>query len=409
VAIRGEVFRAGGIDPVPVARDADVQLSLHDALAGLEREWCAFEQLADCTVFQTFGWLAAWHLHIGTGKGVRPAVVIGRNAAGEILFLLPLAVESKGFARRLTWLGSDSSDYNAPLLAPDFPRAIGTSHFPSLWPRILDRVQRERDLQFDLVHFVRMPATVGRQPNPFVRLPVMLHPSGAYLAHLGSDWATFYAASRSSATRRREVRKRKHLAELGEVRLVTPQDGQDIVRSFDTLIAQKTRSFAAAGVPNLFRRPGHAEFYRSLAINAGTRHIAHVSRLDVGTVAAAAALGLVFRGRYHLVLSSYDGGEIARFSPGSVHLHELMRHAIATGCTVFDFTVGDEAYKRDWSEPECALCDHVSAVRWRGACVAPVVRGFTRVKRLVKRTPLLWSAFSKLRSLVARAASRCRA
>ena len=86
--------------------------------------WRAFEQTADCTAFQTFEWLATWQRHIGAREGAQPAVVVGRDPGGDILFMLPLAVAKRGYGRELTFLGSDLCDYNAPLLAPDFARVM---------------------------------------------------------------------------------------------------------------------------------------------------------------------------------------------------------------------------------------------------------------------------------------------
>ena len=57
-----------------------------------KRIWRAFEPQADGTVFQSFEWLAAWQRHIGARAGVTPAIVVGRDASGTILFLLPLSV-----------------------------------------------------------------------------------------------------------------------------------------------------------------------------------------------------------------------------------------------------------------------------------------------------------------------------
>ena len=113
-----------------VATDADLAehdaltLSVHDNLASVEQVWRSFQQTADCTPFQTFDWLSAWQRHIGALSGVTPAIVIGRRG-DEILFLLPLGVERGAFMRRLTFLGQDLCDYNAPLLAPDFARIAG--------------------------------------------------------------------------------------------------------------------------------------------------------------------------------------------------------------------------------------------------------------------------------------------
>jgi CelD/BcsL family acetyltransferase involved in cellulose biosynthesis len=46
-----------------------------------------------------------------------------------------------------------------------------------------------------------------------------------------------------------------------------------------------------------------------------------------------------------------------RYGPGAAHLMEIMARAIERGCTIFDFTIGDEPYKRDWCEERQALYD----------------------------------------------------
>src|SRR5437660_222529 len=74
-----------------------VQISVTGDLAGVEDEWREFEQRADCTPFQTFDWLATWQRCIGAPAGVTPAIVTARRSTGELLLLLPLAIERKRF------------------------------------------------------------------------------------------------------------------------------------------------------------------------------------------------------------------------------------------------------------------------------------------------------------------------
>ena len=110
------------------------------------------------------------------------------------------------------------------------------------------------------------------------------------------------------------------------------------------LIEQKSAFFARRGIPNLFARPGHVEFYREFAGKpAQAEGLAHVSQLLVGAQVVAVNFGLTFGGRYYYVLSSYTDGEMSRLGPGATHLHELMRYAIDKDLTIFDFTIGDEA------------------------------------------------------------------
>jgi CelD/BcsL family acetyltransferase involved in cellulose biosynthesis len=261
-------------------------------------------------------------------------------------------------------------------------------------------MQSHPGLQFDLIHFEKMPEAVGTQPNPFLSFSVTLNPSGAHLAQLTDDWETFYTAKRSATTRRRDRTKRKRLSEVGEVRFVTPDGADDIARTLDTLIDQKARSFTRMGVANMFARPGYPEFYRELATEPATRHLVHVSRLDVGSTAAAINLGAIFRDRYYHLLASYDDGDVSRFGPGVAHLHDLLRHAIERGCRIFDFTIGDERYKRDWCDTELKLYDLVSHTTWRGALVAMPVLAVRRLKRRIKQTPIFWDAFCRVRSMV---------
>ena len=403
------------LDPAPeLPLSASPPISVADALAcdsgsgvtvriaadlgEVAAEWTAFEQFADRTVFQSLAWLSTWQRTIGMRRGTVPAIVLGYDD-GQLLFLLPLAVEARDGVRRLTWLGSGLCDYNAPLLASHFSDRMSAERFLLVWRDAIARLRAQARFRFDLIDLQKMPETVGSQRNPFLDLPVHAHPSNAYVALLGADWDAFYAAKRSSATRKRERRQLKHLAEHGEVRFVEAEADDDVARTLATLIAQKSRAFARMGVDDLFARPGYREFYLAMATDPGLRATVHVSRLEVGDIVAATNVGLRFRDCYYLILSSYDDGELARLGPGRAHLHELLRRAIECGVRRFDFTVGDEPYKRDWSDLELRLHDHLAAVSVRGWLVMSVTATFRRAKRTIKQSPTLWPVFSRARAL----------
>jgi CelD/BcsL family acetyltransferase involved in cellulose biosynthesis len=184
------------------------------------------------------------------------------------------------------------------------------------------------------------------------------------------------------------------------------QDCADIARTMDTLISQKERSLARMGVENIFARPGYREFVLDVAADPGMRELVHVGRMDVGSTMAATSLGLTFRGCYYLFFSSYQDGALARLGPGRAHLHELIRHAIDRGFDRFDFTIGDEAYKREWSDIELKLYDHLAANTVRGWAAVAMIVAFRRTKRFIKQTPPLWRAFSKARAIAGRLSRR---
>ena len=165
------------------------------------------------------------------------------------------------------------------------------------------------------------------------------------------------------------------------------------------LFLQKSAQFARMGVADLFARPGCAAFFLALATDPATRGTVHVSRLDVGDTMAATNFGLVHGGRYYHILAAYTDGEVARFGPGAAHLRDLLRIAIERGCREFDFTIGDEPYKREWSDRTLVLRDLHAAANPAGWLVAHAVRTHARVKRRIKHTPALWRAFTRTRAL----------
>ena len=386
----------------------DVALSVYDDLAGVESAWRNFERHADCTAFQTFEWLSTWQRHVGARNGVTPCVVVGRDRKDAILFILPLAVRPAGLARELTWLGSELCDYNAPLLSAGCSARLDAAKFAGVWRGTLELVRNNPRLRFDMIRLDKMPETVRGQPNPMLALPTMLHPSGAYATPLAQSWDAFYAAKRSPSTRRRDRTKRNRLAELGEIKFVTPDSASGVLAALDVLIEQKSAFFARRGIANIFSRPGYVDFFRDFAVKGQAEGLAHVSELQVGAQVVAANFGLTLGGRYYYVLSSYTDSELARLGPGAVHLHELMRYAIDKQFTMFDFTIGDERYKLDWCDGAQPLYDHVAVSTWRGALVAAPALAFKKLKRKIKQTPWLWAFFSKARALTGALASKSR-
>ncbi len=384
-------------------RSAALTLDVADDLAAVEQDWRAFEREADGTAFQTFDWLAAWQRHIGQHAGVTPLIVTARYADGRPAMIAPLALEAKGCARRLSWLGQALCDYNAPLLARDFSEHVGRDDFLVFWRELLARLQSDPRWRYDWIAFEQMPQTIGKQANPFTFLETAINPSGAHLTELGADWKSFYAARRSSATRRRDRAKWRHMSRYGAIRFTTSATAEDARHTVERLIDQKSRFFAQQGIADIFARPGHRDFYLDLASNPRARGLVHIGRTDIGGVCAAANFGLVHGGRYYHVLASFDRAlEVARYGPGVLHQRMLMEYATGLGLREFDFTIGDEPYKQEWSDVDLTLYDYTSAATWRGRIACGYADLVRPLKRVVKQTPLLWRLATRSRALFGR-------
>jgi CelD/BcsL family acetyltransferase involved in cellulose biosynthesis len=402
-------------------RAGTVKLSLYQRLDAVESEWRRFEQVADCTAFQTYDWLSTWQRHIGSRDGTCPAIVVASYSDGTIAFMLPLAVEQRRLARRLCWLGQELNDYNAPLIARNFSQRVAPDLFLATWAELRACLQSEPTLRHDWIELEKMPQTLGDQLNPFFHLALAANPSGAHFTVLGGDWKQLYAAKRSSATRRRDRTKRKHMSASGDVSFVTCADAEDARRTVQALMEQKRRLFARRGIPDMFDRPGWREFFLDIAaalpsgctpqqaensvisppLQAGAGSAAvHVSRLQVGATCAATNLGIISGDTYYHMLASYDDGQLSRYGPGALHLRELLAHAVGRGLRRFDFTIGDEPYKLEWSDVDLKLGDYVAAATWRGWLSWRRSTLSRPIKRFIKQTPWAWRAATGLRAMI---------
>jgi CelD/BcsL family acetyltransferase involved in cellulose biosynthesis len=374
-----------------------LRLALHDELAAIEPAWRELEPNASCTVFQNFDYLAAWQRHIGPHENATPAIVSIHGADG-VLAILPLAVTGRSL-RKLTWLGQDLCDYPGPLLARGFAGSVPTPRFNALWEEIVALIRRNPRLRHALIDLRKMSVAIGTQANPFVDLPLSLHASEAYVATLLPHWNEFYERRRSAKARRHDRSKLKRLAELGAVDLVSPESADQAAHLLTALLAQKSETFARKGIADVFRRRGYRAFFLDLVSNARTREFTHVSELRVGPSAAAIGFGLEYRGRYFLYLVSYDES-FSRFSPGAIHLNALLRRSIERGLHEFDFLVGLQRLKREWSDQRIQLYDHVAGTTFVGYAIAASLRGWSRLKRAIKASPVLWDGYLALRALV---------
>ncbi len=390
--------RATELRPSPLTAEWPPAITVDDDLAAVAATWRALEASADCTAFQTYGWVSAWQTHVGALTGTLPVIVTGRAADGTPLFLLALAIETARGLKRLTWLASDVCDYNAPILARDFAAGLDAERFRGLWRSILARLAGEPRFRFDYVDLQRMPERIGAVRDPFLALDPDLHPSGAHATALSGDWETFYAAKRSPSTRKTARKKVRAIEKHGAVAFADLTDTAERRCTLDVLMAQKAQSLARMGAENFFDRPGYRDFYRAVIAEPATGDLVHIARLTAGDDIVATSVGLNFGGCFYLILASYDGGPISAHGPGTVHLHELIRDTIAKGYRRFDFTVGDEPYKLDWGDEVIRLFDYLAGRSLTGWGLVLAIRAFRRFKRLIKQTPVLWSLYQRLRT-----------
>jgi CelD/BcsL family acetyltransferase involved in cellulose biosynthesis len=334
MAIRIEIFRS-----IEDARDV----------------WLDFQEKGDLYLFQTLEWLENWFHHIGTSAAVEPCLVAVFDETAPVYFF-PMGIVRKRWGRTLVWLGGDLCDYGAPIVVPKSPGegndAFGDVDFPSVWAEILRRIPT-----IDVIWLVRIPERIDGRPNPMCRLKCDAYHSRAYATKLVGTWDEIYETHAGPKTRSTDRRKARRLAEIGEVSWTITDGGDDAAfrRITETMIEQKERRYREIRARNVFHDQAHRKFFSHPVDSLVRTRRLNLSELSVAGRIVTTHWGMVYRDRFYYFMPSFAEGSWARFSPGRLLLFRLLQWCVDRGSTVFDFTVGDEAYKTDWCDEEMVL------------------------------------------------------
>ncbi|MGF7162031.1 CelD/BcsL family acetyltransferase involved in cellulose biosynthesis [Rhodoligotrophos appendicifer] len=379
--------------PQPIGR---LTLEAHESLASAERDWRKFESAAAGHPFQRYAWLETWQARIGADEGVRPFIVMVRDASGVLRMLLPLAIDRHLGMNRLVPMGDPVCDYHAPLADESFAEILTPEATATLWRAIIALSGADYGL------LTRIPPLLGKVANPFAALRLHRFSADAHGTRLGPDWEAFYAARRSTKTRRRFREKEKALSKLGPVvfaEVEKPEARAELIAEMMPLKARQLE--ATAGAFNTFSEPSVQAFYRAIAVDPEATDVS-LFKLTAGDTLVAAALGVVRDGSFYYEVPVYPDLALQRYSPGNLLLHRMMEWAIGRGCTRFDFTIGDESYKADWCEETWELGCGAWPRTLLGRIGASAAMASIALKREVKKRPALFARATEFRTAIGR-------
>ena len=366
---------------------ASLHMAVHDSLESVETRWReAWPRLAG-TAFQSFDWVKSWFENLGRPQGWKVCIAELRSGSpeGPTVLLLPLGYRRIGLLRVMGFLGGEMLDYQAPLIDPEFARAVTPAHAARLWRGFVNILPA-----VDQIRLRRMPERIGGLANPFAALPGARHDESAHAARLPTTFAA-YAAGRDSGLLANTRRKARRLAEAGEMRIVTRvTDPAELVLVMDALAAQKSQRWIATGAFDAFAFPNFRAFFDQLNTRPMQGVQAVVSALLLDGKPIATHWGMQSGDTFYWLVPGYDE-TWAKLSPGRVLMEALLRDCIEQKLSVFDFTAGDEAYKFQWAD------EHLKLYSLRESCstlgryalnlhrVREFAKGFPALRALVRR------------------------
>jgi CelD/BcsL family acetyltransferase involved in cellulose biosynthesis len=345
-------------------------------------------ELVAGTPYQSARWLGAWYAALGARPDVAPLAVAVRAAVdGRPALLLPLVAVRAGGLRAVEFADLEVTDYNAPILGPAAPGDRAGAM--ALW-----RAVRACLPSADLARLTKMPATLAGRANPLALLPgVAPSPVFGNLVEVGDDYLAWQQAALDGSVRNDLRRAARRFERHASAMYLRARDPATARRVYDDLRAMQRRRAAEAGFAYRLDEPAYDAVYRQ-ALEAGLADGSVVlTALAVGeeTVAASFAIG---DGRSCALLRIADaGGTWRKDMVARLLMDRTMAQLHEEGYRAFDFSLGDQAYKRRIGARPIGLVELTQALSPRGA---PQL-AFDRTRAFVRTQPTLAPLAQQLR------------
>ena len=334
--------------------------------------WIELEPAA--TAFQTRAWLQPLYRIVGEASGASPVFVTVRlRETGRPVMFLPLCIWRKAGVRVIEFADFGITDYNLPIVAPDFKP--GAAEMQALWTEI-----RRRLPAADIVRFTKVPETMAGQSIPLAQLGWLSRMDLRFwTVPLPNTRAQYDAAAVKPKDRKEQRRKRRNLEDkLGSLSFVVASTEAEAREIFQALTEHRRGRFKALGWHDILEQGAFRRFYEAVAFDNPGRIVA-LAALKAADKPVASLYGLTFNGSFLLLMHSFEA-DLERLSPGVVALNEMITAAIESGTRSFDFTIGNEGYKRQFGVQAGVLYEGLHPLTVKGRVLIEALEAAKRMK-----------------------------
>ncbi len=307
---------------------------------------------------------------------------------------LPLEVVSTGPFRIAQFMGGRHANGNFP--ASDLERLPREMTRPLAL--LLEAISSQRP-DIDVISFNRLLPELDGRPNPLLAFPSSSSPN----VSLGVDLAGGFEAllQRPNGVRKHKKHRwqARKLEAFGPCERIEAQTPEEVVTLLDAFFAMKDARFRKMGIANVFAAPEVRSFFVRLFVDASSHpqpaFVLH--GLEVGGSLRAVTGSSRCGRRLICEFGSITDDELAHASPGGFLFFDNIREACEQGFAIYDFSVGDEPYKRNWCDLEIQHRDVLLPLTMKGRAFAFGLHQNARLTAYIKNNPAIWNLMKRVR------------
>ncbi|PBB18769.1 GNAT family N-acetyltransferase [Mesorhizobium sp. WSM4313] len=372
----------------PVRADRDRWIATASGGTGLA-DYVPFCASALFAPAQSASWVSNWAAATGADMVVATLSCDGRPALS-----LALEIVRRGPFKVARFAGGRHANGNFAAADPRFLPAIDGQAIRSMFKAIA----RARP-DIDLISLERLLPDLDGVANPLAALPGFPSPNLALAVDLGGGFDALLSRASGKRKRKKHRSQTRKFEAVGTFRRIEARTPEEVDRLLDAFLSMKEARFAKMGIANVFGDRQVRDFFRALFADALAEEkppfLLH--GLDVAGKLRAVTGSSRSGKRLICEFGAIAEDDLSSASPGDFLFFDNIQEACELGFDVYDFSVGDEPYKRLWCDIEVQHFEVLAPLTLKGRVLAAGLRQGARAKAFIKNNPTVWKLTKMLR------------
>lgn len=162
------------------------------------------------------------------------------------------------------------------------------------------------------------------------------------------------------------------------------------------LLKMKTADLARTGKNSIFKDSRVRSFLKAVCSQTAENDSVVLHVLTCAGKEVAITFSLNWQHAIYYFIASYERGPYEKSSPGALALCRVFEWCLEQNITTFDFTIGDEGYKLEWSDQSTSLFCGTFAVTVKGHVGERLEAAKLSLKHTIKSSPIMYKVASRL-------------
>ena len=363
---------------------SDLEIRFASSFDDVESDWKQLESKAILSAFHSF---FAMRVILATAAKRNSIVIAIISIKGdpEPLAIFPFVKRRKNGLSVLTLIDEEIVDYG---FAAIDETKVGAESIDLILNFL------SRNLPCDYFYINKVPQSVCGGDNVLVHAKNMRRlPVSSWCILPEGDYVSFAKQNHSKSIRVSTGRRRRKLIRETDRQLEIKIGEQVTDQNLDDFYEMRRIWARQRGWTDILASPDWQEAYRALAQPDPSTTQLWWARLSVNGTDVAMLAGLIFKHHMLALFPASIESEWDKYAPGIQLFDETMRHFFGAGYKVYDFSIGDLAYKAGFG----ATCNPLFDAVYPCSLLGKLYFQFWKLKACMRNDPKVRKILAYLR------------